>query len=203
MTDVKLIENNARVGGSVASELAKLQREAHAYSSAYVPSLLTTSSASAQPSPPNESNSSVPSETEILSPPEIVVFGSAAMDLTSCSSEPLSPASTTPGMIFITPGGVGRNIAEAAQNAMEPGAVLLVSAIGENETGTDPVGMMLLNEMSQARMRADGLVRVSGERTSACSLVLEGDNDLVNGVADMGIVETLTTDKVYRVLLVC
>lgn len=45
-------------------------------------------------------------------------------------------------------------------------------------------------------MRADGLVGKEGRNTSVCSLTLEKDGDLVAGVADMGIVETLTEEFV-------
>ena len=133
------------------------------------------------------------------------MFGSAAMDVTSHASVPLSLRSTTPGSITFTPGGVGRNVAEAAQNLLDEHAVMLVSAVGSDHTnevvgdgsGTaDAVGQMLLNEMRRAGMRTDGLKTIQGERTAACSLVLEGHRDLVNGVADMGIVEKLDPELV-------
>lgn len=91
-------------------------------------------------------------------------------------------------------------MAEAAQNLLPPSSVMLVSALGTDAPNVpDAVGKMLLLEMAQAGMRTDGLIHLDGERSAACSLVLEGDGDLVNGVADMSIVEQLTEDLVSQV----
>lgn len=190
-------------------EMARLRQEArkHASSSSFYP---PARPASAKPeaiaalagSAPAVQHSARDATTATLPPPRVIVFGSAAMDLTSHSAHPLSPRSTTPGSIYLTPGGVGRNIAEAAQNLLPPNAVMLVSPLGTDAPDVpDAVGKMLLLEMKEAGMRTDGLVLLTGERSAACSLVLEGDKDLVNGVADMGIVERLTADVVSREVL--
>lgn len=204
ISDIKLIENNARVGAAVAVEMARLRQEAkkHASSSSFYPPA-RPAPAQAQPiaalaaSATTVQTPSSDTNTLPLPPPSVVVFGSAAMDLTSHSAHPLSPRSTTPGSIYLTPGGVGRNIAEAAQNLLPPNAVMLVSPLGtDSPDSPDAVGKMLLLEMKGAGMRTDGLILLSGERSAACSLVLEGDADLVNGVADMGIVERLSVEVV-------
>lgn len=146
--------------------------------------------------PNTSAQSSLPS-------PSTLVFGSAAVDLTSTSTYSLAPRTTTPGEVFVSPGGVGRNIAEAAQNLLPPNSVQLVSAYGSvsgscesNTTEPDAFGKLLLFELAGANMRADGLVGKEGRNTSVCSLTLEKDGDLVAGVADMGIVETLTEEFV-------
>lgn len=122
------------------------------------------------------------------------------MDLTSYSAGPLEPRTTTPGSVYLTPGGVGRNVAEAAHNLLEVGDVKLVSALGAEERDGSPtpdaVGDMILREMEIANMRADGLFHVSGKRSAACTLVLEGNMDLVNGIADMGVVEAVDGERV-------
>ena len=193
--DIKLIENNARVGADVAVELARIQKDSssHASSSAYlgvdIPTNLAKGGSSKSSNTTDQALSSKPV-------PRVVVIGSAAMDLTSHSSLPLSPRSTTPGSICLTPGGVGRNVAEAAQNLLAKDEVMLVSALGAEDQLTDAVGRMLLSEMEVAGMRTDGLGTMEGERTAACTLVLEGNMDLVNGVADMGIIEKLSPDTV-------
>jgi pseudouridine-5'-phosphate glycosidase/pseudouridine kinase len=94
---------------------------------------------------------------------------------------------------------VGRNIAEAAQSLLPTHAVQLVSLIGVSvEDGTpDGFGKVLLAEMESAGMRTDGLVQSGGgASTAACTLALEPDGDLVAGVADMGIVETMGSEVV-------
>ncbi|WVQ83589.1 hypothetical protein IAT38_005730 [Cryptococcus sp. DSM 104549] len=199
--NVKLIENNARVGSQVAKRVSELLKQnGHASSSLYVPPVSSPRS-NPTPTPPSSPQPTLaPAPT--LPPPTVLVFGSAAIDLTSTSPYTLAPGTTTPGTVFISPGGVGRNIAEAAQKLLPPGAVQLVSAYGSAGVGKgegaepDALGKLLMLELSGAGMRADGLVPREGRSTAVCSLTLEKDGDLVAGVADMGIVETLSGDEV-------
>lgn len=208
--DVKLIQNNAHIGAQVAVEVARLEREernSHASYTKYYPSAGRATPpapalAALSSSSPAATFSTTPSLTQSLPPPSVLVFGSAAMDLTS-SSHPLSPRSTTPGIIFISPGGVGRNIAEAAQNLLPTGSVLLISAIGSQSRSLgacepDGFGKLLRTEMERSGLRTDGLFCGPDEdvSTAACCLTLDKDGDLVNGVADMGIVETITGETV-------
>jgi pseudouridine-5'-phosphate glycosidase/pseudouridine kinase len=125
----------------------------------------------------------------------VQVFGSAAIDITTRPSIPLQPRTTTPGSILLTPGGVGRNIAEATQNLLPPGSVQLVSTIGTSTEGIDGFGKVLKLEMESSGMRVDGLVEMSG-RTAGCTLSLGMEGDLNDGVADMGIIEGLTPNLV-------
>ena len=81
---------------------------------------------------------------------------------------------------------------------------MLVSALGTDAPGLpDAVGKMLLLEMAQAGMRTDGLIYLDGERSAACTLVLEGEGDLINGVADMSIVERMSEDIVSTAARYC
>ncbi len=195
--DVKLIENNAHVGAQVAGEVAKLEREQrdpHASSSTHFPSIIPLQSSS----PHASSSSSEVKARQALPPPSVLVFGSAAIDITSASPLPLSPRSTTPGEIFVSPGGVGRNIAESAQNLLAQHSVQLVSLVGREvssagPTEPDPFGKLLTTEMERSGLRTDGLVMSTGRgsSTAACNMVLDKDGDLVAGVADMEIVESL------------
>lgn len=95
----------------------------------------------------------------------------------------------------MTPGGVGRNIAEATQNLLPPGSVQLISTIGRSEEGVDGFGKVLKLEMESSAMRVDGLVEMEG-RTAGCTLSLGMEGDLNDGVADMSIIEGLTSDIV-------
>lgn len=94
--------------------------------------------------------------------------------------------STTPGTVRLTPGGVGRNIAESATQLLPPGSVRMVAGYG-----ADAFGSVLQTEMAAGGMRVDGLVEIPNARTAVCSLVLEKEGDLVAGVADMEVVEQL------------
>lgn len=78
----------------------------------------------------------------------------------------------------------------------------------------DTVGRVIMAEMDSVGMRTDGLIiktqqqgvsrleSASGGqavRSSACTLMLGKDGDLEAGVADMGIVETVTEEEVCPV----
>jgi len=193
-----LIENNARVGAEVALAMAKLRQStsAHASSSNYYPGISFASKAS---SPSQASETKTQSNSLENSPPTVQVFGSAAIDITTRPSIPLQPRTTTPGSILLTPGGVGRNIAEATQNLLPPGSVQLVSTIGRSDEGVDGFGKVLKLEMESSGMRVDGLVEMEG-RTAGCTLSLGMEGDLNDGVADMGIIEGLTPELVRSVL---
>nr|XP_019012289.1 indigoidine synthase A family protein [Kwoniella pini CBS 10737]OCF51070.1 indigoidine synthase A family protein [Kwoniella pini CBS 10737] len=175
--NVNLIENNARIGAEVAvklSELYRLEGESGEKGNAL-----------------NYLSNLTPTKSNILLPPEVLVFGSAAIDLTSTSPLPLVPRTTTPGTVFVSPGGVGRNIAEAAQNLLPPFSVQLEP---------DAFGKLLMLELAAAGLRTDGLIGKDGRSTAVCSLTLEENGDLVAGVADMGIVETIKSSKVEEII---
>jgi pseudouridine-5'-phosphate glycosidase/pseudouridine kinase len=145
-----------------------------------------------------------------INPPEVLVFGAAAIDITSrISSGSVESAmhTTAPGHLEITPGGVGRNIAECASRMSHgEGKVMLVSAVGAQggADGTeilDSFGLILDREMRVSGMRTDGLLKrlggaeghvSGGARTAVCNLILDDKAGLVIGVADMDIVESIT-----------
>jgi pseudouridine-5'-phosphate glycosidase/pseudouridine kinase len=188
-TDVKLIENNARVGADVAVELARVQRESeHATDAKYYlpPQSLSANSAVLESRPGQPS-------LNTLTAPSVIIFGSAALDITSQATTALVPGTTTPGRILLTPGGVGRNIAEAAQKLLRASSVQLISMVGN-----DMVGRVTAQEMDSVGLRTDGLVRLPSEDegSAACTLHLGPTGDLEVGVADMGIVEEMGEDDV-------
>lgn len=178
--------------------MAKLRQStsAHASSSNYWSgSSFTSQSIPVQSGDTSNSSSSQGTSTLEINPPTVQVFGSAAIDITTRPSIPLRPRTTTPGSILLTPGGVGRNIAEAAQNLLPSGSVQLVSTIGSSSEGVDGFGKVLKLEMEGSGMRVDGLIEMDG-RTAGCTLSLGMEGDLNDGVADMGIIEGLTPDLV-------
>lgn len=131
----------------------------------------------------------------------ILIFGTAAVDITSqtrSAGNSSSVAATTyPGRVTVTLGGVARNMAETATRvlSLHPASssdsrspVKLVSPHGD-----DDFGLLLKNGMEQAGMRTDGLFVPEGprnggeQRTAVCSLLLDDAGDLISGVADMDI----------------
>ncbi|WRT65479.1 uncharacterized protein IL334_002422 [Kwoniella shivajii] len=234
--NVNLIENNARIGADVAVKLAELYRlesefgigrekrngRGNAFNYIYSPPSSSAKRLS-QNNPISSSTTAVPTSSPkstirstpsggTLPPPQVMVFGSAAIDLTSTSPSRLEPRTTTPGTIFVSPGGVGRNIAEAAQNILPENSVQLVSLFGStapnahnhsdgeeiNLDKPDAFGKLLMLELASAGLRIDGLIGQIGKATAACSLTLEKNGDLVAGVADMCIVETMSPDVVEQ-----
>jgi pseudouridylate synthase / pseudouridine kinase len=143
-----------------------------------------------------------PTSTPVVSPsvvaaepPQLVVVGSAAVDITARAATvdaSLSIHSTSPGNVALSLGGVGRNVAEAAHRVIaKPHAVQLISAIG-----VDSFGRLMHDETARIGMRTDGLVEVPSARTAVCNMVLDGKGDLVSGVADMDVVDELKGDIV-------
>lgn len=146
----------------------------------------------------------------------MLIFGSAALDVTAKVSSAAGPTSvfqsTARGHVNLSAGGVARNIAECATRLLPPGQVLLVSPIGGSQRPPkggstskllpDDLGQTLVLRMKESGMETSGLlVRPDDVQTAGCSLVLGPDGDLIAGVADMGIVETLSTSEVERIIV--
>jgi len=96
----------------------------------------------------------------------------------------------------VSPGGVARNIAEAAHRVMTSNfpesSSLLVSAIG-----TDHFGRLLIEETAKVGMRTDGLIQ-SDKRTPVCNMILDSHGALIAGVADMEATATLGGKAILR-----
>lgn len=105
--------------------------------------------------------------------------------------------STSPGTVHMSPGGVARNVAEAAHRVLQvlsTGAAsqlnkpLLISPVGE-----DAFAAVLALETESRGMRTDGLLKrlSSVDRTAVCNMFLDSRGDLQTGVADMGIISKI------------
>lgn len=144
----------------------------------------------------------------------ILVFGLAAIDLTSQfridpSSSSFEQATTYPGKVRVSLGGVGRNVAEASNRLLSSltsnGPITqLVAPIGERES--DPFSKLLVDGLKSLGMRVDGLFNAQDRSqtssskddhtTPVCSLLLDSDGDLINGVADMDAASSLTPERI-------
>ncbi|KAI0669815.1 indigoidine synthase A-like protein [Trametes maxima] len=197
-SNIALIENTATVGGQIAVAYSLLAKERH-------PS----------PSYPHAApgGATQPAKTENredvdLPPAKLVVVGSAAVDITA-RADPIpgssgtnkSVHSTAPGVVSLTAGGVGRNVAEAAHRILTShskdlsSATALVSPIGE-----DAFGHLLVAETKQIGLRTDSLIRLPKARTAVCNMVMDSVGGLTGGVADMDVIRTLDASKVITEL---
>jgi pseudouridine kinase len=114
--------------------------------------------------------------------PFVVVIGGANVDVKARTSAPLVTATSNPGTVVRTPGGVGRNVAE---NLTRLGSrVALVSIVG-----SDPDGDWLLEETAAAGVDISSVLR--GGRTGRYVAVLDASGDLAVGVSDMAATDAL------------
>lgn len=109
--------------------------------------------------------------------PYVVVVGGANMDLKATSTAPVLPGTSNPGTATVTPGGVGRNVAENLARLGTP--VHLVAAVGHDFFGD------ALITTTQAAGVAVGLVRRGPDPTGTYTAVLDDSGELVVAVADM------------------
>lgn len=117
-----------------------------------------------------------------MAEPLVVVVGGANVDVKARTAAPLVAATSNPGTVVRTPGGVGRNVAE---NLARLGSrVALVSTVGN-----DPDGDWLLHETAVAGVDVEPVLR--GGRTGRYVAVLDHGGDLAVGVADMAATDAL------------
>jgi pseudouridine kinase len=115
--------------------------------------------------------------------PGVVVIGGANVDVKARSTNRVRPSTSNPGSASMTPGGVGRNIAE---NLARLGVrTYLVSAIGR-----DALGDNLLSQTIAAGVRCDYVQRTELS-TGTYTAVLDSDGELIVAVSDMAAVDAL------------
>jgi pseudouridine kinase len=121
----------------------------------------------------------------------ILVIGGANVDLKARSAAAVVAGTSNPGTASLSPGGVGRNIAE---NLARLGtSTALLTAIG-----TDALGNDLLAATAAAGVDVS-LVRRGELETGTYTAVLDHAGELVVAVADMVAVESLTPADVAAV----
>ncbi len=120
-----------------------------------------------------------------------VVIGGANVDVRARSLERAVPATSNPGTISRSAGGVGRNVAENLARLGTP--VSLVAAVGRDDEGE-----RLLADTAAAGVDVSHVVRTD-EATGSYLAVLDADGELVVAVADMVGTDALLPDDVRRV----
>jgi pseudouridine kinase len=120
--------------------------------------------------------------------PGAVVIGGANVDVKARSNGRATPATSNPGTASMTPGGVGRNVAE---NLARLGVrTFLVSAIGR-----DALGDSLLDQTVAAGVRCEYVQRTASS-TGTYTAVLDCDGELLIAVSDMAAVAGLGPGQV-------
>lgn len=109
--------------------------------------------------------------------PGVVVVGGANMDVKARSHTAAVAGTSNPGVAAMSPGGVGRNIAE---NLARLGTrTHLVASVGR-----DPLGDTLIRETSDAGVHL-GYVARTDTATGTYTAVLDANGELVIAVSDM------------------
>jgi pseudouridine kinase len=122
--------------------------------------------------------------------PGVVVIGGANVDVKARSAARVRQGTSNPGHSSMTPGGVGRNVAE---NLARLGTrTFLVAAVGR-----DAAGESLLNQTAAAGVRVEYVHRTD-QPTGTYVALLDCDGELVSAVADMAATSTLGPEEVNR-----
>jgi pseudouridine kinase len=121
----------------------------------------------------------------------IFVIGAAITDIMGFSSGSLTASDSVPGHITKASGGVGRNIAE---NLVRLGlAVELITAFGDDDNGR-----LLLAECQKLNIGVRHSILAEGQAGALHLAVLNENNDLFAGVADLRIMDVITPAYLER-----
>ncbi|MDJ1157369.1 winged helix-turn-helix transcriptional regulator [Chelatococcus sp. SYSU_G07232] len=124
----------------------------------------------------------------LRSPGAVVVVGGANLDIKCRTSAPALAATSNPGAITSTPGGVARNIAANLARLGVP--VRLFAAVGEDESGD-----RIMRETATAGVDLSLVLRLP-RPTGLYTAVLGPEGDLVVAVSAMDIMAELTPERV-------
>eukprot|EP01116_Phalansterium_solitarium_P000263 TRINITY_DN10164_c0_g1_i1.p1 TRINITY_DN10164_c0_g1~~TRINITY_DN10164_c0_g1_i1.p1 ORF type:complete len:695 (+),score=287.19 TRINITY_DN10164_c0_g1_i1:23-2086(+) len=187
--NIALLRNNARVASEIA--VAYNRRHGHGW-----PGMVMTAATMYNPAtgmytglPAAESVPPMPQTPSVVSGRgRAIIFGGAAIDLISQSTAAVAGTSN-PGRVGMRYGGVGSNIANVL--AKLGGSPLLVTAIGADDNGR-----LLRNHLASLGLSHDGLHTDISLSTAVYNAILDGNGELIQGVADMSVLETLSPQMV-------
>ncbi len=125
-------------------------------------------------------------------PEQILVIGAAGIDTKGRAGLPIQPGTSTPGVIRVSVGGVGRNIAENLARLGEQ--VVLLSAVGD-----DGSGRRILQQAADCGIDTTHVLVDSDHHTAAYMAVLDEDGHLIISIDDMSSSrQVITPAYVYR-----
>ena len=116
---------------------------------------------------------------------QVIVVGGANMDLTGTPHSALRPGDSNPGHVRLSPGGVGRNIAENLCRLSRP--VCLMTLFGEDAFG-DTLRRLCGEQGMDLRLSET----CPGSRTPSYLCVTQPNGDLHVAVADMDLCDAMT-----------
>lgn len=122
--------------------------------------------------------------------PVAVVIGGAAWDIKARSQVATRLATSNPGTVARTPGGVGRNIAEGI--ARLGGQVHLLAAVG-----TDAEGRDLIAATAEAGVHTDRVI-TSNSPTGSYLAALDDHGELVIGISDFAATDGMQIPDLTR-----
>ena len=124
--------------------------------------------------------------------PSPVVVGGAVADLLASptSGTRLILHTSNPGILTVSAGGVGRNIAEGlARLGCNP---RFISAVGKDDLGEMVLASLAKLAADGAPICTAGVVEVEGMRTATYSALMDERNDLCAAVADMAVHDAIS-----------
>ena len=118
---------------------------------------------------------------------DVAVIGGCNLDIQGIPHKAGMPGDSLPGEVTMTPGGVGRNIAE---NLARLGhQTRLISVVGGDDAGD-----RLLTATSEAGVDIASVHRLHNRRSPVYLSVLDDQHDLVQAINDMDQMSCLTAD---------
>lgn len=117
----------------------------------------------------------------------IVAIGGLNMDIAGISGPLYKERDSNIGKVYMTPGGVGRNIAHNLRNLEAP--VDLISVYGD-----DNFGDLLKESCQELGIGLNQSSQIPGKASSVYLYVTDGEGDMVTGVNAMEIIEEITPE---------
>jgi len=117
--------------------------------------------------------------------PRVIVIGIASMDIRGRTRDTLVPATSNPGTVRLTAGGVGRNMAENLARLDVP--TTLLTAVGD-----DPFGREAIAQTAAAGVDLSHVHHTAEYPTATYVAVVDTDGSLAVGLDDMGISAAIT-----------
>jgi pseudouridine kinase len=122
----------------------------------------------------------------------LLVIGAASIDTKGRASQPVQTGTSVPGVIRVSVGGVGRNVAENLVRLGEK--VVLLSAVGD-----DGSGRRILHQARECGIDASHVIVDPGHRTAAYLAALDEDGQPLMSIDDMSITrDVVTAGVIYR-----
>ena len=122
----------------------------------------------------------------------VLVVGGINCDISASVTSPIVPRTSNPGLVGLSPGGVGRNIAHTLALLGVP--VRLLGAVG-----SDPLSDWVLERTVRAGVDVSGVMRPA-DGTAGVYVSILADGELEVAVSDMAAMDVLDGETVRRLL---